>query len=312
MNYNERLEELKKQMLVKNKINGLLNDLTKMQKDLREEVAYLEDKVWNEQKDVDRLEDSSLTSTLYDMLGRKKEKLDKEKLEVEKVREDYLNACNELDNVNSKINNLKKQLIEFQDCESEYQKLKAEKLAAIRSNGSKEAEALRIAERHLADLKNQKQQINEALAEGEKVLKIVSDIKSYLNNAATMGVFDMFSDSFFVDLMKHSQLDKAQELMDQLQHQLKIFACELNDITIDNNIQISIDGFGRFADYWFDNFFTDYMVMQHIQDSKVKIENLEQQIKQIMSNLKEMNSKVDDLVSKTKMNYDAVIDETII
>lgn len=312
MNYNERLEELKKQILVKNKITNLLNDLTRMQKDLREEVAYLEDKVWNEQKDVDRLEDSSLTSTLYDMLGRKKEKLDKEKLEVETVREDYLNACNELDNVNSKINNLKKQLIEFQDCETEYQRLKAEKLATIHSNDSKEAKALRMAEQHLVDLKNQKQQINEALIEGEKSLKIVSDIKSHLSSAATMGVFDMFSDSFFVDLMKHNQLDKAQDLMNQLQHQLKKFAYELNDITIDNNIQISVDGFGRFADYWFDNFFTDYMVMQHIQDSKTKIENLEQQIKRIMTNLKEMNSKVDDLIVKTKINYEAVIDETII
>lgn len=72
------------------------------------------------------------------------------------------------------------------------------------------------------------------------------------------------------DMVKHSHLDEAQQRVKYLQVQLRRFKTELTDVTIHADIQVSIDGFLRFADYFFDGLFADWAVLDKINNPKLR------------------------------------------
>lgn len=119
-------------------------------------------------------------------------------------------------------------------------------------------------------------------------MNTVGRILSELNSAEGWGTWDMIGGGLLTDLAKHSHLDSAQNQIAQLQEELRRFKTELADVTIHTDLQVSIDGFLRFADYFFDNLFTDWMVMDKIGKSKAQIQDTKQQIESVLSRLDAM------------------------
>ena len=71
--------------------------------------------------------------------------------------------------------------------------------------------------------------------------------------------------------------------------ELRRFNTELADVSsIRADVQVSIDGFLRFADYFFDNLFTDWAVMDRISQSKHQVQNTISQIQRVVSRLNQM------------------------
>ena len=74
------------------------------------------------------------------------------------------------------------------------------------------------------------------------------------------------------------------------------FRTELADVAIDGQLQVSIDGFLRFADYFFDGLFADWAVLDHINESQGEVTKVQSQIRQLLSNLTAMlNGKNDEI-----------------
>jgi len=89
------------------------------------------------------------------------------------------------------------------------------------------------------------------------------------------------------DLAKHSELDDAQRLVEQLQVQLSRFKAELADIEISAELQLSIDGFLRFADYFFDGLWADWTVRDQIDAARARVRDTQNQIDRLLSRLDE-------------------------
>jgi len=64
------------------------------------------------------------------------------------------------------------------------------------------------------------------------------------------------------------------------------------DEAIDSEMNVKIDGFLQFADYFFDNLFTDWAVMDKIRNSRLQIEDTADQIQSVMEKLSEMKNQV--------------------
>ena len=88
--------------------------------------------------------------------------------------------------------------------------------------------------------------------------------------------------------MKHSKLDEAQNGIERLQVQLRRFKTELTDVAVYANIQVNVDGFMRFADYFFDGLFVDWMVRDKIHQSQQAIYRTEDQIGEVLQRLRTM------------------------
>ena len=61
--------------------------------------------------------------------------------------------------------------------------------------------------------------------------------------------------------------------MERLQSQLRRFKTELADVGgIGADVRVNVDGFLRFADYFFDGIFVDFAVMDHISNSAEQVQ----------------------------------------
>ena len=191
------------------------------------------------------------------------------------------------------IINIKAQLDKISEYECKYSEFLKEKVEKIKLSGSFEALEIMKLEEQIANKKNYKKELNEAILAGEKALISANNVLSSLDSAEDWGTFDLFGGGVISDMVKHNHLDEAQNKVEQLQSDLRRFKTELTDVTINSDIKVNIDGFLRFADYFFDNFFTDWAVLDKINESQKNVKNTKRQIEEVISRLHSMENETD-------------------
>ena len=288
MKYDERLQELRGKVSQKAKLEAKYSELQAQYADLKNRVQELRCILQKEQADVERLEQTSLAALFYAALGKKEDQLDKEKLEAYAAKAKYDSAARELHCVEEDIRCVEAHLSEIDACESAYAALLQQKMEAIEASHSAEAERLLRLEEQMAVQESRKKEIAEALAAGSYALHTAEEILSSLDSAESWGTWDLFGGGLLSDIAKHDHLDQAQQKVQQLQEQLRQFKTELADVTIQAEMQVGIDGFLRFADYFFDDLFSDWAVLSKIRDSQSSVQNTKRQIEEVLSQLTAM------------------------
>lgn len=204
------------------------------------------------------------------------------------------------------------ELTPLHGCEERYARLLEEKAASIKASGGAEsAEMLRLEEK-LSYIENQKRELREAISAGGMAWDTVESVLSSLSSAQGWGTWDMLGGGLIADMAKHSRLDEAQWKIEQLQVQLRRFHTELADVTIYADVQVNLDGFLRFADYFFDGLFVDWAVMDKINRSQEQVWHTRGQIETILDRLRNMfrsaeleqiqtRKKLDELILKTNL-----------
>lgn len=130
-------------------------------------------------------------------------------------------------------------------------------------------------------------EINEAIEAGDVVIKRANNVLDYLNDAKLWGIFDMFSRrSLLSSIVKHSKLDNAQDAMEELKASLDRFNSELNDVKVSCKVNnVDFDGWIKFFDIFCDDFLVDLYTVSKISDSKNKISELIEKVKQTQQTL---------------------------
>lgn len=311
--YNDELQELQQQITRKGHCRAMLDNLYIQREELKEKVQELEYRKQEEQKDVDRLESKSLAAFFYEVIGKKEEKLDKEREEAYAAAVKYDTAHLELTAVENDIRRLETELGGLQDAEEQYQKILSEKAESIKNLNLPEApEVLRLEEK-LTYIKNQEKEIGEAIHAGKLALESSDDIISDLNSAENWGYFDLLGGDMISDMVKHSHLDHAQKKVEKLQLRLRRFKTELADVTLHTEIQqVNIEGFLRFADYFFDGIFADWAVYNRIKDSKSQAVKTRDQIKDVLRRLDNMLEAANEEYDRKKDQMDNLILQTTV
>lgn len=120
---------------------------------------------------------------------------------------------------------------------------------------------------------------------GRQALNDTDTILDRLMKAGNWAAVDMVGGGFGSSMMKYGFLDEAQELVERLQVQLRRFRTELLDVAVDAEIQVRIDGSLRFADYFFDDLFADWVVMDKIMQSRERVQQVRGQIAELVTAL---------------------------
>ena len=66
-------------------------------------------------------------------------------------------------------------------------------------------------------------------------------------------------------MIKHSHLDDADSQLSQLKYLINKYTRELKDVNMQLSIDLDISNMLRFMDFFFDNFFSDFMVQSRIE-----------------------------------------------
>ncbi len=306
----EQLHRLRQRVARKQQLAAMLRELYARQRTLTEKVKELEAVKNSEQSDVDRLEGGSLAAFFYAVAGKKEERLTKEREEAYAARVKYDAAARELSGLEEEIERKERELSELQGCEERYQQALQDKLETLKRAGGADAEELLRLEERLNDLEHQKRELREAIAAGQSALDITHEVMDRLNKADNWATMDLFGGGLISDMAKYSHLDEAQAAVERLQIQLQSFRTELADVTIDANIQVNMDKFLRFADYFFDNLFTDWAVRDQINQTQDQIRNTEQQIRQVLEQLEQMSACVEAEWKQNRETLEKRVQET--
>ena len=78
-------------------------------------------------------------------------------------------------------------------------------------------------------------------------------------------------------------------------------------MTIQADLQVNVDGFLRFADYFFDGLFADWAVLDKISQSKEQVQNTKQQIETVLFRLNSMQRSAEQEQEQIKEKLDALV-----
>ena len=285
-NYNERLEQLREKMARRRRLNAEVSTLEERRASLAQRVQQLKEETYKEQLDVDQLENFSAAKLFYQVVGKLDERLEKEQAELYAAALRYDSARQELQSVESELDSRRRELSLLEGCEAEYERLLAEKARVLREDpNSPSARRLLALEERQAQLSAREKELNEAIRAGYDALSDIGTIEESLSSAEGWGTWDVFGGGLISDMAKYSHLDEAQRQINTLQRSLSRFRTELADVDIRMDIQIEVDSFLRFADYFFDNIFTDWAVLDRIRNTQSQIQQVDGSVRTIVSRL---------------------------
>lgn len=135
-----------------------------------------------------------------------------------------------------------------------------------------------------------RQEINEAIAAGERALYSLERAQEKLNSARSWGIFDMLGGGFFTDMIKHSRMEEASGYMEDAKHDLKIFQKELRDVQVPTEFRMEVGGFLTFADFFFDGILADYMVQTKITEAREQVADAITRVSHLLNELRGMLS----------------------
>ena len=286
------LKALWEQVAEKKVADTKYQELQAQRKSVSRRVRQLEKEKESEQADVDRLERGSLAAFFYQMGGRMDEKMDKEQQEAYAARVRYDAAARELASIDADLARLEARLKGLSGCEQRYQDALMERFREIKETNSPAAQELMESESRVVELKLRRREIREAVQAGNTALKQAGAVLESLDSARGWSTMDLVGGGIWSDLAKYDHLDEAQEQVEQLQVDLRRFKTELADVEINAEIQVTIEGFLRFADFFFDNLFTDWEVRDRIDQSIDQVRDTKRQIQRVLDKLERMEGSI--------------------
>lgn len=305
--FDEKLRELQAQVARQEKLRAVVDELYRQIDSLTGRERELAAARAREQADVDKLEGRTLAAFFCGLTGGKEERLEQERQEARAAAVKHDAVALQLRDAQEELRARRKELDALNGCEGRYQDALREKAQAVKQEDpARGAEILRL-EEEIGKLDRQSTELAEAVAAGERAQNQADRVLDRLGSAKGLSTWDVLGGGLFADMAKHSELDQAQGEVEQLQLCLDRFRTELADVTIRADMQVQIDGFLRFADYFFDGLFADWAVMDRIGRAQDQVRNTRTQIQDALSRLDRMGRETEKARAARKAELDALI-----
>jgi len=278
---NERLAAVKEKARGMEKWEARLHQLQEELVELERTRDQSRRRLAAEEKDVERLSGASLSAFIYSILGKKLEKLDQEQREALEAKLKYEHAERAVQDVQQQIDQVQQRIREVRNSEADYELLFQEKERRILDSNQ---ELRELADR-LAELMVQNKELQEALDAGISVQEDLRLAEESLNSARNWGTYDMLGGGMISTHIKHSRIDEAMEHVYRVENTLQRFSKELRDVGDTLSVDMKIDGFLTFTDYFFDNLITDWFVQGRIKEILNQVITKASQVDELMDHL---------------------------
>lgn len=305
--FDEKLRELQAQVVRQEKLRAVVEDLLDRVECLEREERELAAIRAQEQADVDRLEGRTLAAFFYGLTGSKGNRLEQERQGARAAAVKHDAVVCQLRDARDTLRARQDELFTLNGCGQKYQDALREKAQAVKQRDSiRGGEILRL-EEEIGRLDRHSTELAEAVAAGEVALDQVDRVMKHLNDAEGWGAWDMFGGGVIADMAKHSKLGQAQSEVERLQICLNHFRSELVDVTIRADMQVRIDGFLQFADWFFDGLFADWAAMNRIHQAQEQVRSTRAQIEYVLDRLDGMGKETAQKRAQEKTKLDTLI-----
>jgi len=302
-----KLEKSLKGIYRLQKIDTMLMELQGEQENLKVKVSELRKILEKENLDVNKLNNKSIVSVFYSVIGKLEDRLDEEQREALAAKLKYDQAINDLENIKYDISRLSQERNEYLNCKEQYESLFAQKKELlIKSNTATSNRIIEITEQ-LNDSKNRLNELTEAIYAGKDAIRSLENALNSLDNAEGWGTWDLLGGGLLADIAKHSELDNSRQEIEIVQNKLRRFKTELADVNINSDIHIETDGFAKFADFFFDGLISDWFMQSKINESQKSVLYIKDQVESAVLRLIQLKSQETDLVARLEEELNKLI-----
>ena len=306
---NNEIYNLKEGVRIKEKLESLRNigniELEKKLHNKEQLLKVLE----KEEKDVIKLENSGISSLFLSLLGKREDKLDKEREEYLTAKMKYEECLESIRELEAEIQYANIELKKYHTANEDYLKAIKQKRQIILKEDSIESKHLKERLEIINELKLDIKEIKEAIDAGEKANTSLQKMKDHLNTAKGWGMWDMMGGGLISNIAKHSAIEKANQIAHSAQSNLKSFQKELSDVNNFTEITVDISNFTAFADFFFDGFFVDWFVQSKINNSIDNVENTYNKISEIVRDLKRELEKLQSKLSNNERETKDILEK---
>ena len=306
---NNQLYNLKERVRVKDKLESLKNIATvELEEKLsnRDELLKILEK---EEKDVIKLESTGISSLFLSLMGKKEDKLDKEREEFLTARMKYEECLESIRELEAEIHYANVELKKYKNANEEYLKAIKDKRKVLLKEDTIESRHLKEGLEKINEIKLDIKEINEAIHAGEKTNSSLETMKEHLNTAKGWGMWDMLGGGLISNIAKHSAIEKANQIAHSTQINLKSFQKELSDVNNFTEISVDLSNFATFADFFFDGFFVDWFVQSKINNSISNVDNAYNEINDILIKLKNELEKLQATLTNIEMEAKDILEK---
>lgn len=305
---NSQLSVIKDNIRKRDKIQYMME---KTNKSLNEEIRKkleLKNILDKEEMDVKKLQSLSISGVFYAVLGSKDEKLSKERQEYLAAKLKYDECCNHVKYLDEEIKSYKEKLKEYYLLDKEYEQIvKKKQKLILEANDDNTKKLLELVEK-ITDNKSNLNEINEALDAGNRVSSQLNKTAKSLNSAKNWGTYDMLGGGLLATAAKHSKIDEAKDYASDAHAMLSKFKRELEDVRIESNLEINIDSFDRFVDYFFDGLIADWSVQSKINNSLSNVNTAINNVDAIVAKLNKVKGEIEKKISEDNVSMDSLIE----
>lgn len=306
---NNQLYNLKERVRVKDKLESLKNIATlELEEKLsnRDELLKILEK---EEKDVIKLQSTGISSLFLSLMGKKEDKLDKEREEFLTARMKYEECLESIRELEAEIHYANVELKKYKNANEEYLKAIKDKRKVLLKEDTIESRHLKEGLEKINEIKLDIKEINEAIHAGEKTNSSLEIMKEHLNTAKGWGMWDMLGGGLISNIAKHSAIEKANQIAHSTQSNLKSFQKELSDVNNFTEISVDLSNFATFADFFFDGFFVDWFVQSKINNSISNVDNAYNEINDILIKLKNELEKLQATLTNIEMEAKDILEK---
>ena len=283
--YQRELKELRERIAGRRENIAVLERLQEQEVFWQQEVAQRQAQWDREQRDVDRLERVSLSSVWASLRGSKEDDLDREKAEAAAARFKLQEAERQLDEIRFEIRDRQDRVDADADCETRYETVLLEKEQEYRAKDPALAARLADIEQRELQIVSRHKELQEAINAGDRALFQIDAALEKLSDAESWSALDLFGGGLLTDMMKYSNMDEAQYLMERVQSDLWRYRAELADVAQTVSFDLQSGSVLRMADYFFDNIFTDWAVRDRIMQTGYELQEVADRVRRIQDGL---------------------------
>lgn len=310
--FDKQIQQAQEQMARKVHLERVVNSLADQRRELDRRIISLRVEMRDEQADVEKLERSSLTNFFYSLMGKLEDKLEIERQQAQAAAMKHDAAVRDLAALDADLSRYRQELYALAGCDRRYKQLIEDKRSLLKQAGSPVSDRILELTDQIGQCDRSIRELDEAVTAGRRAKSTANGVLSKLDTALDYSTWDMAGGGLFADLAKHEILDEAQDLVNTLQVDLRRFKTELSHVSVTADIQVTVDGFLHFADYFFDGLFVDWAVRDRIREAQSRVQSTVYQIEHVMNQLNVkraemltrqtvLQTQIDDLVKNTPL-----------
>lgn len=258
---------------------------------------------------LEDLEGLSLTGLFARLLGNQREKRDEARDELLRCKLRHDAAREEVEPLQAQLEQIRATLEALDDVDARHGQALDAKAAYLAAEGGERGRRIVEASERIGTIAETIREIDEAIAAGLDARRELSAALDALGSARSWGQFDIMGGGVIATSIKHGRIDRAQSHIGRAQRHLRRFVRELEDVDIaGGGLDVKIEGFSRFADYFFDGLISDWHVQSRIVDSQARTRSTRQRTSDLVHLLERRRAEWTDELEATRAQRASWID----